>query len=312
MPFELDKKVVIAIASSALFDLREPHGVFLKEGVEAYRKFQREHEDEPLPTGIAFPFIRRLLSLNDRGTGDAPVEVVFISANDPDTGSRAFNSAAHYGLDITRGAFVSGAEPWPYIRAFNACLFLSANQRNVKEAIMHGSPAGCVLESVVLDPAEDHELRVAFDFDGVLADDQSENVFKDGGLEAFQRFEERMVKVAHNPGPLKRLIEELGKLQQREIDRQLADRSYTPRVKVAIVTARNAPAHKRFVTTLREWGIRVDQTFFLGGIEKTRVLELFKPHIFFDDQMTHLGPAAKFVPSVHVPYGKLNSSEPGD
>ena len=64
-----------------------------------------------------------------------------------------------------------------------------------------------------------------------------------------------------------------------EIQKSKADPSYEPKIRIAIITARNAPAHKRMVTTLRSWGIAVDETFFLGGIDKHRVLEEFAPHI---------------------------------
>jgi 5'-nucleotidase len=47
---------------------------------------------------------------------------------------------------------------------------------------------------------------------------------------------------------------------------------------------------------LRSWGIQVDEAFFLGGIEKTRVLNGFKPHLFFDDQLAHVTDAAGHVP----------------
>jgi 5'-nucleotidase len=49
-----------------------------------------------------------------------------------------------------------------------------------------------------------------------------------------------------------------------------------------------------------------DEPFFLGGINKRKVLEILKLHIFFDDQMDHLAEASPFVPSVHVPFGQLN------
>jgi 5'-nucleotidase len=49
-----------------------------------------------------------------------------------------------------------------------------------------------------------------------------------------------------------------------------------------------------------------DETFFLGGIEKRRVLEILKPHIFFDDQMSHITSVAGDIPSVHVPFGIRN------
>ena len=71
-------------------------------------------------------------------------------------------------------------------------------------------------------------------------------------------------------------------------------------IRTALVTARNAPAHKRVIHTLRSWGVRVDEAFFLGGMEKTPVLEVFKPHIYFDDQTAHLEAARATVPSAHV------------
>jgi 5'-nucleotidase len=79
-------------------------------------------------------------------------------------------------------------------------------------------------------------------------------------------------------------------------------------VRIAIVTARNAPAHERVVTSLREWGIQVDEVFFLGGIEKAKVLEVLRPHIFFDDQASHIEGTASVTPSAHVPFGIANEA----
>lgn len=55
-------------------------------------------------------------------------------------------------------------------------------------------------------------------------------------------------------------------------------------------------------------GVRVNDAFFLGGIEKADVLEILKPHIFFDDQQGHLESAAKVAPSVHVPFGATSQN----
>ena len=49
-----------------------------------------------------------------------------------------------------------------------------------------------------------------------------------------------------------------------------------------------------------------NDAFFLGGIEKSRVLGVLKPHIFFDDQSGHLKSASTVVPSVHIPFGITN------
>lgn len=308
MPYPIHEKRVVAIASSALFDLSQSHEVFLSKGEEAYREYQRARDAEILQPGVAFPFIKRLLSLNDPERSDEPVEVVLLSRNDPDTGLRVMNSIEHYTLPISRAAFVRGRDPFRYVKSFNACLFLSADEANVKEAVMAGLPAGRVLASNYVDDPNDRELRVAFDFDGVIIDDEAERVFQIEGLSGFHQSEALKALEPHNPGPLKPLVEEIGKIHQRELARAQQDNGYTPVIRTAIITSRNAPAHKRLVTTLRAWGIEVDETFFLGGMDKTRILSEFKPHIFFDDQIGHIDPAAGTVPSVHVPFGITNQA----
>src|SRR5262249_17171234 len=153
-------------------------------------------------------------------------------------------------------------------------LFLSANERDVKEAIMAGHPAGLVLDSKFVDDPADKELRIAFDFDGVLADDESEIVYqKTRDLKAYHSSEKEKAQQSLNPGPLKGLLEKIAQLQELERKLAAANPDHRPILKTAIITARNAPAHERLVHTLRTWGITVDQTFLLGGMEKSRILE---------------------------------------
>ena len=73
-------------------------------------------------------------------------------------------------------------------------------------------------------------------------------------------------------------------------------------LRIAIVTARNAPSHMRVIKTLRNWGVYVDEAYFMGGLSKDKVLKAFGAHIFFDDQETHLESSSKVVPSGKVPY----------
>src|SRR4051794_36554316 len=307
MPFPIEQKLVVAVASSALFDLTESDRVYREKGTDAYREYQRAREDDVLKPGVAFPFIRRLLSLNHPADRDEPVEVILLSRNDPDTGLRVMNSIESHGLPISRAVFVSGRDPFRYIESFNASLFLSADEASVRGAIMNGLPAGRVLASTYTDDPNDRELRIAFDFDCALADDEAERVYQVEGLDGFQQAEVKRALEPHNPGPLKRLLAEIGRIQQREILKAERDAQYQLIIRTAIVTSRNAPAHKRVVTTLRSWGIRVDETFFLGGMDKQRILREFKPHLFFDDQLTHL-PESGPVPSVHVPFGPANTA----
>ena len=307
MVYPIHRKLVIAVASSALFDLSESHAVFMDKGEEEYRDYQRKNTNNYLPRGVAFPFIRRFLNINKAYPEGLPVEVVLLSRNDPDTGQRVFNTIKSYGLDISRAGFLSGKSPYKYIPAFNASLFLSANEDDVKQAIEAGFPAGTIVPSEVNDDEDDHELRVAFDFDGVIADDEAESVYhQNEDVEEFQSHELSRANIPHKPGPLGDLFKKLSFLQKIESKRELEEAGYQRILRTAIVTARNAPANERVVTTLNEWGVTPDEVFFLGGIEKHHILEIMKPHIFFDDQMRHLTSVAGNIPSVHIPFGIRN------
>lgn len=308
MPFPIETKLVIAIASSALFDLTESDRIFREKGVEEYRRFQRDNENVTLAPGVAFPLVRRLLSLNTEDPSDQPIEVVLLSRNDPDTGLRVLKSITAHGLPISRAAFVKGRTPFRYLDAFNAALFLSSNEEDVRMAVARGAPAGQVLPTEYVDDSAERELRIAFDFDGILADDSAEAIFKSSGLAAFQSAEAEAAAVPMPAGPLARFFVEIAKVQQREIARKEADVSYEPKIRLAIITARNAPAHERVVTTLRAWGIEIDEVFFLGGIDKARILKEFRPHIFFEDQLLNLDTSRRLFPCVHVPFGVANTA----
>ncbi|KNH47433.1 5'-nucleotidase [Pseudomonas lini] len=307
MPYPIERKLVVGVASSALFDLSESHQVYLNNGVEEYRIHQEKNLDVPFQKGVAFPFIRRFLSINKSFPKQSPVEVVLLSRNSPETGMRVFRSIKHYNLDITRAAFMTGRSPHEYVPAFNASLFLSANEGDVQKAIDANYPAGVVLPSKVYDDEIDKELRVAFDFDGVIADDEAESVFKRNyNLDEFQAHEKEKQDIPHQPGPLADLFKKLSFMQKLEEKRLKEDPEYTKILRISIVTARNAPAHERVVTTLKEWGVSADESFFLGGMEKSRVLSILKPHMFFDDQRSHLESAAGDIPMVHIPFGIAN------
>lgn len=199
-------------------------------------------------------------------------------------------------------------DPWvaQFMRplTYNVSLFLSANEEDVTDALKRGYPAGRVLPSLYSDEEADDELRVAFDFDGVIADDSAEQIFQKDGIAAFYHSETANASNAIAPGPLGDLFCKLGNLRILEDEREEQDRNYKRFLKTSIVTARSAPAHRRVINTLRSWNITVDETHFLGGMDKGRILETLRPHIFFDDQRhPHLDSAQAFTPSVHIPFG---------
>lgn len=85
-----------------------------------------------------------------------------------------------------------------------------------------------------------------------------------------------------------------------------ADPNYRCALRTGIVTARNAPSHERVITTLEHWGVDANEVFFLGGMKKDRILNVLMPHMFFNDQRSHLESEAGSVPMVHIPFGVAN------
>lgn len=298
MAFDLTNPLVIAISSRALFDLEAENRIFEEKGLNAYIAYQREHENEILPQGSAFPLVKAFLNLNKLDGSRRIVEVIIVSKNTADTSLRIFHSIDHYGLDISRAALIGGADVAPYLKAFRTDLFLSANAPDVKQAIDDGVAAGMILtgRSQCSQNQEIEQIRIAFDGDAVLFSAESERVFKQQGLDAFIAHEASHADKPLAKGPFANFLTTLSRLQNMY---QHHDQSP---IRTALVTSRSAPAHERAIKTLRGWDVRVDEAFFLGGVSKTDILASFGAHIFFDDQHVHAEPAASVVPSAVVPY----------
>ena len=294
MALDLSDVLVIGISSRALFDLEDSNAVFLEEGLDAYRAHQLKNEKEILKKGTAFAVVEALLRLN-KISGKKLVEVIVMSRNSPDTGLRVFNTISHYGLEITRAAFSGGTPLSPYLKAFDVDLFLSKSEEDVQAAVDSGVAAAVLYAPPLKQNLDSDKIRIAFDADAVLFSEESEEIFKTQGLEAFLEHEKRNVDTPMKEGPFAKLLMTLSYLQKH------FPKEKSP-VRIAIVTARNSPAHERVVQTLRAWGVSVDEAFFLGGLSKDEVLSAFNAHIFFDDQDLHLQSASKKVPSAKVPY----------
>lgn len=305
MAYLIDNKLVVAITSTALFDFSKEHEIFVTEGLDAFRAYQAAHRKDVPPPGAAFPFIKRLLHLNKIFAEKAPVEVVLLSRNDPEAGLRMMDAMPHYGLDITRASFLSGKAPYPFMASVNACLYLSTNKDEVREAVLAGYPAGHVLPCAAMDDG-DNQLRIAFDFDGVLVDDEAETKYADGGLPLFYHYEVENKDRPLKNGPLMPLLRRLSAIQELQQKHSNLLNNPEKAIRISIVTARNAPAHERLVNTMKHLGLEVDELFLTGGIEKKNFLDVIKPQLFFDDQLGHLEPAAASTPCVHIPFGIRN------
>ena len=297
MSISLQDKLVVAISSRALFDFEEENRHFEGGDDASYMSLQMQRIDVPARAGCALPLVRKLLAFNspDRHR----VEVVILSRNDPASGMRVFRSARHHGLAIERGVFTRGRAPYGYLAALGAHLFLSANEDDVRGALLAGFPAARVYpDSARAGATHPDEVRIAFDGDAVLFSDEAERVFQGQGLDAFQHHEHSNAGTPLMPGPFKPLLQALHALRSEGAD--------SMGIRTALVTARSAPAHERAVRTLMAWDVEVDEAMFLGGLDKGPFLRSFEPDFFFDDQTGHVASAAAHVPSGHVASGVSN------
>ena len=291
MPYQLNDKLVVGISSRALFDLEYENRIYTEQGLEEYIRYEIEHENELLKPGTAYSLIKAMLNLN-QSFNSAIIEVIVMSRNSPETGLRIFNSIEQLQLGIERACFTGGEKIAKYLAAFDVDLFLSKNEQDVQEAIDACFAAALIYDVPKDYTPDDNEIRIAFDADAVIFSEEAEEIYQKQGLEAFLEHEKANAKKALPDGPFAKLLRTLSTIKER----------YPNKLRIAIVTARNNPAHKRVILTLRQWGVNIDEAFFLGGVEKKAILKSFNAHIFFDDQDTHVGPASTQIPSGRVPY----------
>lgn len=300
MPYNLDNLLVVGISSSALFNAEAEDRIFREQGLPAFIEHQIANENTPFGRGTGYPLIAAMLRLN-RLSPKRLVEVMVLSHNDPAAGLRAMNSLEHYGLDISRAAFVGRTPIGRYLRPYRVKLFLSRNEPDVREAIGQGVAAGLIYPPPGTLCADNDQLRIAFDGDAVIFSDESERVYKKtGSLEAFFEHERANAQNPMADGPFAAFLRWVAGIQA---DGKVRNPDGSVPIRTALVTARNGPAVKRVILTLRAWGVAIDEEHFLGGVEKAEILHAFNPHIFFDDQDVHAAPASRLVSTARVPFG---------
>jgi 5'-nucleotidase len=240
--YDLKNKLVIGISSRALFNLEDENELFERAGVIEYSKYQISHENRILKPGTAYPLIEALLKINDK-IGEDLVEVLILSKNSPETGLRVLNSIEENALEIPRAGFTGGKSLSPYLKAFNVDLFLSKDEKDVQTAINNN-----IASAIIYDPpenfdSENDEIRIAFDADAVIFSDESERIYREKGLDAFIENEKLNAEKPLPEGPFGKLLRTLSLIK----DKQPEGTNY---VRIAIVTARNSPAHKSVILML--------------------------------------------------------------
>ncbi|KAG5276703.1 hypothetical protein AALO_G00108750 [Alosa alosa] len=299
--------VTIAVSSRTLFNMTEERKIYEEEGLETYVAHHIAHENEPLRPGAAFPFVKALMTVNDKlrelyPDSEELFDIVLMTNNHAQVGVRLINSINHYDLTIERFCMTGGQSPIGYLKAYMTNLYLSKNSETVTEAIEEGIAAATMFNSDTQNQLCEDQLRVAFDGDAVLFSDESEIIVKKHGLDTFFEHEKEYENKPLAQGPLKCFLEALGKLQRKFYAKN--ERMNCP-IRTFLVTARSAASSgARVLKTLRSWGLEIDEALFLAGAPKGPLLQKIRPHIFFDDQMFHIEGAQELgTISAHVPYG---------
>lgn len=296
MAWSPDDSLVIGISSRALLKLDAEDQIYRERRTQAFIDYQRDHEDDVIEQGIAFPLVKALLGLNETlGTDGKPaIEVVIVSRNHPDCLIRINNSLRHHGLPIKRAVFTGNGDPLPHLKALKVGLFLSSEERAVTDALKAGISSGLVHGGPEFAQELDGTPIIAFDGDAVLFSDESDNAYKQGKLPGFRAHEAEKADVPLPPGPLHKFAMALEKLREKyPIE--------SPPFRIALVTARDMEFCIRPIRTLRKWGIRLDHATFCSDMSKAVALAALKPLIFFDDSIRNCVDASASTPTFRVP-----------
>ncbi|XP_034556081.1 cytosolic 5'-nucleotidase 1A-like [Notolabrus celidotus] len=297
----------IAVSSRTLFNMDEERKFCEGKALDKYVAHHVNYESEPLKPGAAFPLVKALMTVNARlkklyPDSKEPFDIVLMTNNHDQVDLRITNSIDHYHLTIDRLDMTGGQSLIGYLKAYMTNLYLSKDSEKAKEAIEEGIAAATVFIPETETELCDTQLRVAFDGDAVLFSDEAEIIMKTEGLDSFIKHETMKKNISLPEGPLKCFLEALCKLQRKFYENN--ERMNCP-IRTFLVTSRGAAGSgARALNTLRSWDLEIDELCLLAGAPKGPLLQKIKPHIFFDDQMSHVEGATKLgIIAAHVPYG---------
>lgn len=286
-------KIVIGVG--ALFNTTDSKKAYAEGGLAGFNKYMRKKESIPLKQGAAFGFVQKMLNLN-KLSDQYKIKVIVVSRFSPTASMRVMNSIKHYGLDIAQAHFCQ-SDRLKYIKVIDPHLFLSTHPEDVGQALALGIPGAVLTPRDYTGSLDDQEVRIAIDGDSCLFSNEADLKYHEGGLAAFREYELENSKKTLGAGPLKPFVEGISKIQAS------FEEGKCP-IKLALITARGAPAHERPLRTLRKWGVEIDEAMFCDGDSKGKFAEAFGAEILFDDSRGNCQSAESHgVASGHVPFG---------
>ena len=260
----------------------------------------------PFRPHAALPAIKKFLRINEVASTATPqVEMVLLchlpSAKIP----HLLEALREANLPIERLLFTRGRTLHPFLKPFQAMLYLSCDPTRAHNAVAEGIVAGCLVsrdaDSLPDAAYAEHTLQVAFDFDGVLADDLSQKRFDTEGLDAFHAYEDASRDIPMGPGPAQPLALAMGRLRDALAVLRESGSEIPVDIRIAVVTARGSVAIARVFRTLKAWDFEPDEIFCLAGQDKTPFISGLKADFYIDDDARHAARAKNITQAIHMP-----------
>lgn len=252
----LIEKPIVGVSLDALFDLTKAKAIMQASSNEPYDAPCAVATSQEVPPNIAFNLIQKLLALKHPGTGVRLLDVTVLAKDTGIDGILGYQGIKLHQLNVSRMVFTREQEPKQYVREFNIDLLLSAQESEVKQVLKKRCAAVMLVESSGKD-SHAHEIKIAFDADAILCDHGVAQVNSALILAPFKKF--------------------LGVLNQVQ---KYASAELCP-IRVALMSGQRAHGYQA-CNYLKQYGIRVDETIFLDGLNKTHFLKTFGAELFFN------------------------------
>lgn len=288
-------KIRISVSLGSVLDTKKLDDIYYSEGKEEFNKKLRKinNNNELLRVGPSLGLINYLSDIKN-------VELVLISKFSADselmmTIAQSINKylqGEHGFNNFQQTIFSDGEDIVRIHKELKIDLAITTNNITLKELIAAGIPSIQIKNISHEQNLENYErskngITIISDFDGVIADSSSEEVFqnaiKEGDenpVETFLRHESDKIVLPMKRGPLVSLIKIIAANKNSNNE-------------LHIVTARNGSVSERVILTLKEFEINANQFWFMAGYNKNIAIEniISKDNnnliLFLDDGKAH-------------------------
>lgn len=316
----------IMMSSRVLLDLEEADIVFRDKGPQAYTDYLRCEGEYAGQGDAALGGFRRLgkgpmfdvaLALNRLNVmspdKNSPIVEIGLSCKDEnDSADAIFRNLAQSILgEALEWEVATNGHPVDakIHKAFKTDLFLTRSASDAQLAVDLGIAAAVINFPPVgtYDFESAGPVRIIVDGDAVAFGDSAEVGFrkdvashpKDKYGDAVSQYKHREhdeVDKTIEPGPFTIVLAKISLLNS------LFPPKEAP-FEIGLLTARGGLSTARAVATLKAHGVKFNYpSGFMGGGDKGEWLEAHRPHLFLDDQATHLDRGKHFCPTGLVPY----------